>query len=115
MPTHSPRAAGLLLALALVGAPRVTPDYEALQVMNETLGGLFSSRINLNLREDKGFTYGARSSFDFRRQPGPFSAQVSVQTAVTVPANGAGTSIVAFSVSSVSSGASAATTSPLFT
>ena len=47
------------------------------------LGGQFVSRINLNLREDKGFTYGARTSFDFRRGPGPFVLQVSVQTSAT--------------------------------
>ena len=41
------------------------------------LGGQFVSRINLNLREDKGLTYGARTSFDFRRLPGPFALQVS--------------------------------------
>ncbi|MFN7985777.1 MAG: hypothetical protein U0Q11_28370, partial [Vicinamibacterales bacterium] len=50
------------------------------------LGGQFVSRINLNLREDKGFTYGARTSFDFRRLPGPFMLQVSVQTAATAAA-----------------------------
>ena len=44
------------------------------------LGGQFVSRINLNLREDKGFTYGARTAFDFRRLPGPFALQASVQT-----------------------------------
>ena len=44
------------------------------------LGGQFVSRINLNLREDKGFTYGARTAFEFRRLPGPFALQVSVQT-----------------------------------
>ena len=51
--------------------------------MNAVLGGQFSSRINLNLREDKGYTYGARSSFAFRQGPGPFLATTSVQTAVT--------------------------------
>ena len=50
------------------------------------LGGQFVSRINLNLREDKGFTYGARTAFDFRRLPGPFALQVSVQTAATARA-----------------------------
>ena len=50
------------------------------------LGGQFVSRINLNLREDKGFTYGARTSFEFRRRPGPFVLQVSVQTAATAQA-----------------------------
>src|SRR5438445_1149082 len=47
------------------------------------LGGQFVSRINLNLREGKGLTYGARTAFDFRRLPGPFALQVSVQTAAT--------------------------------
>jgi predicted Zn-dependent peptidase len=47
------------------------------------LGGQFVSRINLNLREHKGFTYGARTSFDFRKLPGPFTLQVSVHTAAT--------------------------------
>ena len=50
------------------------------------LGGQFVSRINLNLREEKGLTYGARTSFDFRRMAGPFSLQVSVQTAGTAQA-----------------------------
>ena len=50
------------------------------------LGGQFVSRINLNLREDKGVTYGARTAFDFRRLPGPFSLQASVHTAATAQA-----------------------------
>jgi zinc protease len=50
------------------------------------LGGQFISRINLNLREEKGFTYGARTSFDFRRMAGPFALQVSVQTPATARA-----------------------------
>ena len=50
------------------------------------LGGQFVSRLNLNLRERRGFTYGARTSFDFRRMRGPFSVQVSVQTNATVEA-----------------------------
>ena len=54
--------------------------------MNTALGGQFTSRINLNLREAKGYTYGAQSSFDFRREPGPFSVQTSVQTDVTANA-----------------------------
>lgn len=52
----------------------------------DLLGGQFASRINLNLREAKGLTYGARTSFDFRRRAGPFSLQVSVQTAGTAVA-----------------------------
>jgi predicted Zn-dependent peptidase len=50
------------------------------------LGGQFVSRINLNLREDKGFTYGARTAFEFRRRPGPFVLQASVQTRATARA-----------------------------
>jgi zinc protease len=68
------------------GAPRATADYEAMRVMNEILGGLFSSRINLNLREEHGYTYGANSQFVFRRQPGYFVAASGVRTDVTAPA-----------------------------
>ena len=78
-----PAAAQTVLAVGHIGVPRNTPDYFPLVVMNATLGGQFSSRINLNLREDKGYTYGARSSFTFRQGPGPFEAGGSVQTAVT--------------------------------
>jgi predicted Zn-dependent peptidase len=74
------------LRIGHVGVARSTPDYHALVAANMVLGGQFVSRINLNLREDKGFTYGARTSFDFRRLPGPFSLQVSVQTTATGPA-----------------------------
>ena len=78
-----PAAAQSVLSAGQVGLPRSTPDYIPLTVMNAVLGGQFSSRINLNLREDKGYTYGARSSFAFRQGPGPFLATTSVQTAVT--------------------------------
>ena len=71
------------LRIGHVAVARNTPDYHALVVANTVLGGQFVSRINLNLREDKGFTYGARTGFDFRRWPGPFVLQVSVQTAAT--------------------------------
>ena len=74
------------LRIGHVAVARNTPDYHALVAANMVLGGQFVSRINLNLREDKGFTYGARTSFDFRRLPGPFALQVSVQTAATGPA-----------------------------
>lgn len=69
-----------------VGVPRSTPDYAALEVMNTMLGGLFSSRINMNLREAHGYTYGASSQFSFRRSNGPFLAGGSVRTDVTAPA-----------------------------
>ena len=74
------------LRIGHVAVARNTPDYHALVAANMVLGGQFVSRINLNLREEKGFTYGARTSFDFRRLPGPFSLQVSVQTAATAAA-----------------------------
>jgi zinc protease len=69
-----------------IGVPRNTPDYEALRIMNESLGGLFSSRINLNLREAHGYTYGASSQFVFRRSAGPFLVASGVRTDVTGPA-----------------------------
>jgi zinc protease len=78
-----PAAAQSVLAVGQVGAARSTPDYFPLTVMNAILGGQFSSRINLNLREDKGYSYGAYSHFTFRLGPGPFEAGGAVQTAVT--------------------------------
>ena len=74
------------LRIGHVAVPRETPDYHALVAGNMVLGGQFVSRLNLNLRQDKGFTYGARTAFDFRRLPGPFALHVSVQTAVTARA-----------------------------
>src|SRR5919198_1068152 len=74
------------LRVGHVAAARSTPDYHALVAANMVLGGQFVSRINLNLREGKGLTYGARTSFDFRRMPGPFALQVSVETAGTAQA-----------------------------
>jgi len=65
------------------GVPRATDDYFALLTMNSILGGQFTSRLNLNLREKHGYTYGARSAFTFRRQAGPFTAQAAVRNAVT--------------------------------
>jgi predicted Zn-dependent peptidase len=74
------------LRIGHVGPPRATPDYHALLVLNMVLGGQFVSRINMNLREDKGYTYGARTSFDFRRAPGPFMLQASVHSDATADA-----------------------------
>jgi zinc protease len=68
------------IRIGIVGVPRSTPDYFPVQVMNTILGGAFSSRLNLNLREEHGYTYGAFSSFDMRLLPGPFSAGAGVQT-----------------------------------
>jgi zinc protease len=65
------------------GVPRVHPDYFPITVMNALLGGLFSSRINLNLRERNAYTYGARSEFDWRRGSGPFVVSTAVKSDVT--------------------------------
>ena len=81
-----PRAPQSELRIGQVSAARDTPDYHPLVVANTILGGQFVSRINLNLREDKGLTYGARSAFDFRRLSGPFVLQASVQTTGTARA-----------------------------
>jgi zinc protease len=69
-----------------VGTDRGTPDYFPLSVANLLFGGSFTSRLNLNLREKNGFTYGVRSRFGFRSRPGPFSVSTSVGTDVTAPA-----------------------------
>jgi zinc protease len=71
--------------VATIGAARSSPDFRPLQVMNIALGGLFSSRINMNLREAHGYTYGASSQFTFRRAAGPFQVASGVRTDVTGP------------------------------
>jgi zinc protease len=78
-----PGAAQSIISIGQVGVPRTTEDYFALQVMNSMLGGQFSSRVNMNLREEKGYTYGARTGFEWRRGTGPFTASAGVETAVT--------------------------------
>ena len=74
------------LRVGHVGVPRSHPDYLAIVVMNAILGGLFSSRINLNLREKQAFTYGASSGFDWRRGAGPFVVSTAVKSEVTARA-----------------------------
>jgi zinc protease len=81
-----PDAPQTVLRIGHVGTSRSNPDYPTIDVMNTALGGLFSSRINLNLREKHGYTYGAFSAFVFRRGPGPFMVGTSVRTDVTAPA-----------------------------
>ena len=71
------------LRVGHVGIPRNAPDYFDVMVMNAVLGGLFSSRINLNLREVHGYTYGASSAFEWRRGAGPFVVQTAVKSDVT--------------------------------
>jgi len=74
------------LRIGHLSTRRVTPDYPALLVMNAVLGGQFVSRVNLKLREEKAYTYGARTSFDWRRGISPFVLQTSVHTASTADA-----------------------------
>jgi zinc protease len=81
-----PGAQQTMVRLLEMGVDRATPDYPALEVMNSELGGLFSSRINLNLREEHGYTYGAGSSFVYRRSLGYFAVGGGMRTDVTVPA-----------------------------
>jgi zinc protease len=75
-----------MVRVGRIGAARSSPDFRPVQVMNMALGGLFSSRINMNLREQHGYTYGAYSEFSFRRTPGPFQIQSGIRTDVTGPA-----------------------------
>ncbi len=69
-----------------VGLPRNHPDYFPALILNGLLGGLFSSRINLNLREVHAYTYGAHSSFEWRRGAGPFVVSTAVKSDVTAAA-----------------------------
>ena len=81
-----PNAPQSALRIGQVGLQRNSPDYAPVLVMNDILGGLFSSRINLNLREAHGYTYGAFSFFQFRRGTGPFIIGSMIRTDVTAPA-----------------------------
>jgi zinc protease len=69
-----------------IGPPRKTADLYAIELLNTVLGGAFSSRLNLNLREDKGYTYGASSSFAYGRRLGLWAAGAGVQTQFTAEA-----------------------------
>lgn len=71
------------LRVGHVAVSRSTPDYHALVAANMVLGGQFVSRVNLNLRGEKGITYGVRTAFEFRRAPGPFVLNVSVDKGAT--------------------------------
>ncbi len=78
-----PKAAQSSFRIGAVGVARNTTDYYPLIVMNTALGGSFTSRLNSNLRETKGYTYGASSNFSMRREPGPFVARAEVVAAKT--------------------------------
>ena len=73
------------LRIGHLGVPRRNPDFHAISVLNALLGGLFGSRLNALLREQKGYTYGVHSSFDMRVGSGPFAVRTAVQTEFTVP------------------------------
>jgi zinc protease len=85
---HRPGSVQTEIRIGHVGVPRRIPDFHALSVMGAILGGLFNSRLNMKLREEKGYTYGAHAGFDLRRSAGPFAARAAVNTEVTVPAIG---------------------------
>ncbi len=74
------------LRVGHVAIPRPHREWLRVHVMNAILGGLFSSRINLNLREQHAYTYGAFSSVDPRRYAGTFEVATAVQSDVTAPA-----------------------------
>jgi zinc protease len=67
-----PGSAQSIFAIGLPGPPRSTPDYYSLQVMNTILGGMFQARLNANIREEKGYSYGVGSGFGFGKAPNPF-------------------------------------------
>lgn len=83
-----PGAAQSVIRIGRIGTSRVDPDFNSIVVMNTILGGSFTSRLNTNLREKNGYSYGAGSGFSFWKVPGPFTASSSVQTDVTGPALG---------------------------
>lgn len=83
---HRPGSVQSQLNIGHLGVPRLSPDYFPIVLMNAALGGLFNSRLNLKLREEKGYTYGAGTHFDYRRGAGPFQANAAVQGAVTADA-----------------------------
>jgi zinc protease len=82
---HRPGAVQSEIRIGHPGLDRRHPDYHPVSVMSMILGGLFNSRLMSNLREAKGYTYGAYAGFDLRRGAGPFSARAAVNTEVTVP------------------------------
>jgi zinc protease len=81
-----PGAPQSIIRIVGPGEPRNSPDRPALGALNAILGGSFTSRLNFNLREQKGYTYGAGSSFGFYRRTGSFTARAAVFTEVTAPA-----------------------------
>jgi zinc protease len=83
---HRPGSVQTEIRVGHVGLARRIDDFHAVSVMSAILGGLFNSRLNRKLREEKGYTYGAGAGFDMRRGAGPFAVRAAVNTEVTVPA-----------------------------
>ena len=83
---HRPGSVQTEIRVGHLGVPRRVPEFHAISVMSAILGGLFNSRLNRKLREEKGYTYGAGAGFDMRRGTGPFAVRAAVNTEVTVPA-----------------------------
>jgi zinc protease len=83
---HRPGSVQTEIRIGHPGLRRRIPDFHAVSLMGAILGGLFNSRLNMQLREAKGYTYGAGAGFDLRRGAGPFAARAAVNTEVTVPA-----------------------------
>jgi zinc protease len=80
---NKPEAPQSVIVTGHFGLLRNSPDYYKVEVMNAILGGKFTSRLNLNLREDKGYTYGAGSFFMYLKGMGPFLAYTQVHTQYT--------------------------------
>jgi zinc protease len=80
---NRPGSAQSVISIVQIGLSRNSADYFPALVLNTAFGGMFASRLNLNLREQKGYTYGARSAWDFRKGAGPFTAGAAVQTKFT--------------------------------
>lgn len=94
VPTEAPRLVVVdfpgkpqtVLRMGHPAVPRSSPDYLSLEVLNTLLGGSFTSRLNANLREKNGYSYGAGSYFSYGVGPGPFMVSSNVKTEVTGPA-----------------------------
>jgi len=83
---HRPESVQSEIRIGQVGIRKTSDDYFPLLLFNTILGGTFTSRLNQSLREEHGYTYGVRSRFSARRQPGPFTISTAVETEVTAPA-----------------------------
>ncbi|AFL82019.1 putative Zn-dependent peptidase [Aequorivita sublithincola DSM 14238] len=78
-----PNAKQSVIDIGYIAMPRTDKDFYPAEVMNYKLGGSFSGNVNLILREEKGYTYGARTNFSGSKIPGTFTASSSVRTNTT--------------------------------